>query len=77
MGNWKLKDEYQFMARDSTLMPQLPKAVDPKEIVERVKNGSLSISAPLGLSLLCSKIFPLFLLEILKISPHYSFTFIL
>ena len=46
MGNWKLKDEYHFMARDSTVMPQLPKVVDPKEIVERVKNGSLSISAP-------------------------------
>uniref|UniRef100_A0A1X7UQ97 SWIM-type domain-containing protein n=1 Tax=Amphimedon queenslandica TaxID=400682 RepID=A0A1X7UQ97_AMPQE len=45
MGNWKLKDEYHFMARDSTLMPQLPKVVDPKEIVETVKNGSLSISA--------------------------------
>jgi len=36
-GSWELKDEFSFCQRDPSLMPFLPKVVDPQEIVARAK----------------------------------------
>ena len=36
-GSWELKDEFSYCRRDPSLMPILPKVVNPQEIVERAK----------------------------------------
>ena len=36
-GSWQLKDEFLFCQRDPSLMPILPKVVNPDEIVARAK----------------------------------------
>ena len=34
-GSWQLKEELSYLQRDASLMPFLPKAIDPKEIVAK------------------------------------------
>ena len=36
-GLWQLKDEFCYLQRDPSLMPFLPKVIDPKEIVNRAR----------------------------------------
>jgi hypothetical protein len=38
-GQWEIKAEYDFYRRDPTLMPQLPKALNPNDIAEQVRIG--------------------------------------
>ena len=43
-GPWEVKLDYMYQQRDPTLMPTLPKAIDPKEIVNRARGELLSSS---------------------------------
>ena len=43
-GPWQVKPEYVFQQRDPTLLPNLPKALSPKEIVQRARGELLSSS---------------------------------
>lgn len=36
-GTWDLKEEYAYFQRDPSLMPFLPKTIEPKDIVARVR----------------------------------------
>ena len=36
-GSWELKDEFAFCERDPSLMPLLPKVINPREIVAKAK----------------------------------------
>ena len=39
LGNWSLHEEFFFTQRDLSLMPFMPKVIDPKEIVHRIRSG--------------------------------------
>ena len=36
-GSWHLKEEFSYLQHDSSLIPFLPKAIDPKEIVAKAR----------------------------------------
>ena len=36
-GSWEVHGEFSFLCRDPSMMPNLPKVIDPKEIVARAK----------------------------------------
>ena len=40
-GLWEVRDEFSFCLRDPSLMPTLPKVVEPQEIVARTKGETL------------------------------------
>ena len=40
-GSWQLKEELSYLQRDASLMPFLPKAIDPKEIVAKARDRIL------------------------------------
>ena len=41
-GSWHLKEEFSYLQHDSSLIPFLPKAIDPKEIVAKARETILS-----------------------------------
>ena len=41
-GSWEVHDEFSFLCRDPSMMPNLPKVIDPKEIVARAKGDIVS-----------------------------------
>ena len=40
-GTWHLKEEFSYLQRDASLMPFLPKTIDPKEIVTKAREYTL------------------------------------
>ena len=42
-GSWELCDEFSSFSRDPSMMPNLPKTVDPKDIVRRARGECLDI----------------------------------
>ena len=40
-GTWHLKEEFPHLQRDASLMPFLPKTIDPKEIVTKAREYTL------------------------------------
>ena len=38
LGNWSLRDKFFSMQRDPSLMPFMPKVIDPKDIVHRIRS---------------------------------------
>ena len=40
-GSWHLKEEFSYLQRDTSLIPFLPKAIDPKEIVDKARENML------------------------------------
>ena len=41
-GSWEVRDEFSFLCRDPSMMPNLPKVTNPKEIVARAKGDIVS-----------------------------------
>ena len=41
-GSWEVHDQFSFLCRDPSMMPNLPKVIDPKEIVARAKGDIVS-----------------------------------
>ena len=38
-GSWQFKDAFTYMQRDPSLIPFLPKGIDPKDIVSKAREG--------------------------------------
>lgn len=47
-GQWEVKQEFDYLRRDPSLIPKLPVAIDPKDIVEKVQIKSLDLSSTLA-----------------------------
>ena len=40
-GTWNLKEKFSYLQRDASLMPFMPKTIDPKEIVIKAREYTL------------------------------------
>lgn len=43
-GQWEVKEEFDYLRREPSLIPKLPVVITPKDIVEKVRMSSLDIS---------------------------------
>ena len=41
-GSWEVRGEFSFLCRDPSMMPTLPKVINPQEIVARAKGDMIS-----------------------------------